>query len=66
MPNPDFLYINALHTGESAPVVDFRAMAAAQLEYSYLGGKTPGTEMEKVVKKFSKDYKSHRRVGIND
>ena len=22
--------------------------------------------MEKVVKKFSKDYKSHRRVGIND
>ena len=32
---------------------------------AYLGGKTPGTEMEKAVKKFSKDYKSHRRVGIN-
>ena len=33
--------------------------------FAYLGGK-PGTETEKMVKKFSKEYKSHRRIGLND
>ena len=34
--------------------------------FAYLGGHTPGSEMETMVKKFSKEYKSHRRVGDND
>jgi len=34
--------------------------------FAYLGGNIPGSEMEKTVKKFSKEYKSHRRVGEND
>ena len=34
--------------------------------FAYLGGNRPGTEMEKIVKKFSKEYKSHRRVSLND
>ena len=34
--------------------------------FAYLGGDTPGTEMEMTVKKFSKEYKSHRRVGDNE
>ena len=34
--------------------------------FAYLGGDTPGTDMENTVKKFSKEYKSHRRVGDND
>ena len=34
--------------------------------FAYLGGSIPGSEMEKTVKKMSKEYKSHRRVGLND
>jgi hypothetical protein len=34
--------------------------------YLYLGGKKPGSEMEKAVKKLGKAYKSHRRVGVNE
>ena len=34
--------------------------------FAYLGRHTPGREMETMVKKFSKEYKSHRRVGDND
>lgn len=34
--------------------------------FAYLGRHTPGSEMETMVKKFSKEYKSHRRVGDND
>ena len=37
-----------------------------QYMYAYLGGATPGSDMEKTVKKLSKQYKSHRRVGEND
>ena len=33
---------------------------------AYLVGEQPGTEMDKVVKKFNKEYKSHRRVNAND
>ena len=31
--------------------------------FAYLGGDTPGTEMEMTIKKFTKKYKSHRRIG---
>ena len=31
--------------------------------YAYLAGDTPGMDMENTVKKFSKEYKSHRRIG---
>ncbi|MCG8622250.1 MAG: hypothetical protein MJE68_09685 [Proteobacteria bacterium] len=31
--------------------------------FAYLGGHTPWSEMESMVKKFSKEYKSHRCVG---
>ena len=34
--------------------------------FAYLGGDIPGTEMEMTVKKFSKEYKSHRHVGDNE
>ena len=34
--------------------------------FAYLGGDTPGTEMEMTVKKFTKEYKFHRCIGDND
>ncbi len=34
--------------------------------FAYLGGNKPGSEMEKIVKNLSKEYKSHRRVGVNN
>lgn len=34
--------------------------------FSYLKGSLPGQEMEKKVKKFGKEFKSHRRIGEND
>ena len=34
--------------------------------FAYLGGNKPGSEMEKIVKKFSKEYKSHRCVSNKD
>ena len=34
--------------------------------FAYLGGHKPGSDMEKLVKKLSTVYKSHRRVGIHD
>ena len=34
--------------------------------FAYLGGDTPATEMEMTVKKFTKEYKSHIRIGYND
>ena len=33
---------------------------------AYLGGNKPGTEMEKLVKKLGNEFRSHRRVGVND
>ena len=30
--------------------------------FAYLGGNKPGTDMEKLVAKFSKEYKSHCRI----
>ena len=34
--------------------------------FGYLEGLTAGPELEKLIKKYKKQYKSHRRVGIND
>ena len=34
--------------------------------FAFLGGSKPGTDMEKMVKKLGKEFKSHRRVGVND
>ena len=34
--------------------------------FSYLKGSSPGKEIEKEVQKLRKQYKSLRRVGIND
>ncbi len=34
--------------------------------FAYLGGNKPGTDMEKIVNKLGKAYKSHRHVGVND
>lgn len=34
--------------------------------FAFLGKNKPGTEMGKLVKKLGKEFKSHRRVGVND
>lgn len=34
--------------------------------FAYLGGNKAGSDMRKIVKNLSKEYKSHRRVGLND
>ena len=34
--------------------------------FGYLEGLNAGPELEKLIKKCKKEYKSHRRVGVND
>ena len=53
---------------DSIPVQTVRNYLQRSRNYmfAYLQGSVPGSEMEKVVNKFGKEYKSHRRVGEND
>ena len=34
--------------------------------FCYLEGLTPGTELDKVLKKYKKAVKSHRKIGVNE
>ena len=34
--------------------------------FCYLEGLTPGTELDKALKKYKKAVKSHRKIGVNE
>ena len=55
----------ALDSVTNENIVNFFCKARNYM-FGYLEGLTAGPELEKLVKKYKKQYISHRRVGVND
>ena len=55
----------ALDSVTNESVVNFFCKARNYM-FGYLEGFTAGPDLEKLIKKCKKEYKSYRRVGVND
>ena len=66
IPWPHFVRIHPTLDSIPTETIQHYIQRSRNYMHAYLGGNKPGSEMEKVVKKLSKEYKSHRRVGTND